>query len=71
MTVKHAPTVDRYAQQFAQMNAMLENLQEFVSTMPAPDERHFLPVDYGYTGDVARLHAMLKDASELTYEMTS
>ena len=70
MSVKHEKTVQRYATQHAQMIAMLENLQEFVSTMPAPDENGDIPgVDYGYTGSVGRIHELLKEANDVAYEM--
>lgn len=63
-------TVQQYATQHAQMVLMLENLQEYVGTMPAPDEDGNIPgVDYGYIGDVGRVHALLKEASDLVYEM--
>ena len=73
MTVKDTATVERYASHHADMVAMLENLREFVATMPAPDENCELRgygVDYGYTGDVARIHAKLREASDIAYEMT-
>ena len=70
MSVKHEETVQRYAAQHAQMIAMLENLQEFVSTMPAPDENGNIPnVDYGYTGSVGHIHELLKQANDAAYEM--
>jgi hypothetical protein len=70
MSVRHEETVQRYATQHAQMIAMLENLQEFVSTMPAPDENCNIPgVDYGYTGSVGRIHELLKQASDVAYEI--
>ena len=73
MAVKDPATIERYASHHADMIAMLENLREFVSTMPAPDENCELTgygVDYGYTGDVARIHAKLKEASGIAYKIT-
>lgn len=71
MAVKDIKTVERYAQQHAEMIAMLENLNEFISTMPAPDENACIQgVNYGYTGDVGRIHELLKQASDIAYEMT-
>ena len=71
MTVKDPTTVHRYCEQHSQLLAMLKNIEEFVATMPAPDENENIPgVDYGYTGEVGRLHAILKEASDLTYEMS-
>lgn len=70
MSIKDEKTVQRYATQHWQMIAMLENLQEFVSTMPAPDENANIPnVDYGYTGDVGRIHELLKQANDIAYEL--
>jgi hypothetical protein len=70
MTVRHPASVERYAQQHAEMHAMLENLREFLATMPAPDENGDIHgIDYGYLGDVTRVHELLELASEITYEM--
>lgn len=64
-------TVQRYAKQHAELVAMLENLMEFVSTMPAPNENAIIPgVDYGYVGDVGRIHEFVKQASDIAYEMS-
>ena len=71
MAVKDIKTVERYAQHYAEMIAMLENLNKFISTMPAPDENACIKgVDYGYTGDVGRIHELLKQAFDIAYEMT-
>lgn len=73
MSVKHEETVQQYANHHSEMVAMLENLSEFVATMPAPDENmelHGQGIDYGYTGDVARIHSLLKQANDIAYEMT-
>ena len=70
MAVKDFSTVEAYAKQHSEMLAMLENLAEFIATMPAPDEDGIIRgVDYGYTGDVGRIHGLLKDASGIAYEM--
>lgn len=64
-------TVQRYAKHHAQMIGMLENLSEFVATMPAPDENGNVPgIDYCYIGDVARIHGALKHASDIAYELS-
>ena len=71
MAVDDEITVQRYATQHSQMLAMLNSLAEFVGTMPAPDENGNIPgVDYGYVGDVARIHGLLKQANDLAYEVT-
>ena len=69
--VSDEKTVQRYAQQHSEMLAMLDNLKEFVASMPAPDENAVIPgVDYGYVGEVGRIHELLKQASDFAYEMT-
>lgn len=73
MSVKNIKTVEAYAKHYDEMIAMLENLQEFVATMPAPDENcelHEYNIDYKYTGDVARIHEHLKHANDIAYEIT-
>lgn len=71
MSVKHAPTVQRYSRQRDQLVAMLENLREFVGTMPSPDDSQSIHgVDYGYTGDVGQIHELVKRASDVADAMT-
>ena len=71
MAVKDIATVERYAKQHADLLAMLENLMEFVATMPAPDENAEIQgIDYGYTGSVGHIHGLLKQASDHVYEIT-
>ena len=69
--IKDPATVEGYAKHHSQLIQMLEDLTKFVATMPAPDEDGNIPyVDYGYTGDVARIHALVSEAQELTYELS-
>ena len=71
MAVTDERTVQRYARQHAQLIAMLKNLQEFVETMPAPDEDGNIPnVYYCYTGSVGRIHELLVQASDVAYELS-
>lgn len=64
-------TVEAYSRKYAEMCAMIENINEFIATMPAPDEDGIIRgVDYGYIGDVGRIHEALKQASDLTYELS-
>lgn len=71
MAVKDIATVERYVKQHSELLAMLDNLREFVVTMPAPDDNaEILGVDYGYTGSVGHIHDLLKQASDVAYEMT-
>ena len=65
MTIKHAPTVERYAQQVMEMRAALENLLEFVSTLPAPDENENVPgFHYGHMGTLDEMHGHITAAME-------
>jgi len=71
MTVRNEKTVQLYAKQYFDLLAMLENLQEFVSTMPAPDENGDIPsVDYGYTGSIGHMWELLRQASDVAYELS-
>ncbi len=69
--VSDSATVELYARQYAQILAMLDNLREFVATMPAPNENAEIEnVDYGYTGAVSLMHSLLKQANDVAYEMS-
>jgi hypothetical protein len=70
MAVKHEETVQRYVIRNAQMISMLESMQEFVSNMPAPDENGHIPcINYGHIGTMARIHDLLKEASDAASQM--
>jgi hypothetical protein len=63
-------TVDQYCRQHSELMAALEKLQEFVATMPAPDENGVLHnIDYGYTGSINRIHTLISEAIEHACEM--
>ena len=65
MTIKHLPTVERYASQVMDIMAALENLQEFVSSLPAPDEDETVPgMDYGHIGTLNEIHSLVTAAME-------
>ena len=65
MSVKRKETVDRYVNQVAEIQAAIENLKEFVGTLPAPNEHgHLENVDYGHTGSVGRMHELIKEVSQ-------
>ena len=71
MSVKHLPTVNEYVRQHAAITMALENLQEFVNSMPAPDENGHLPsVDYGYTGSTTCLYELLTEAMRIADAMS-
>jgi hypothetical protein len=64
-------TIERYCRQHAELMAAIENLQEFVATMPAPDENGTLQnVDYGYTGSLDRIHTLVTEAMETADELS-
>ena len=70
MTIKNTRYAERYAQQVMEMRAVLENLQEFVSTLPAPDECENIPgLHYGHLGTIDQIHTALTVASEHADEM--
>lgn len=71
MSVKHQPTVEAYVRQHAAITMALENLKEFVDTMPAPDENGHIPnVDYGYTGSTGCLFELLTEAMRVADAMS-
>ena len=71
MSIKHQPTIDRYIRQHNELAVALENLAEFVESMPAPDEDGRLPnIDYCYTGSVTRIHELVCEAMRIADEMT-
>jgi hypothetical protein len=71
MSVIHRPSVERYVTQHGQIQAMLENLLEFVGTMPAPQDDCVIPgCDYGYIGDVGRIHELLREAVAITDQIS-
>ena len=64
--IRDKKTVQRYVEHHSGLLAMIENLREFVETMPVPDENEEMPnVDYGYTGDVGRIFEALRSASDV------
>ena len=67
MTIKDPATIANYVRHHSEMTAMLENLKEFVESMPSPDDngKSIPNIDYGYTGDVYRIRQSLASALEV------
>jgi hypothetical protein len=69
MTIKVQRHVDEYAMTVSEIRAALDNLREFVATLPAPNEDHEVP---GVAGEqlslLRRMHELLGDASEVADE---
>jgi hypothetical protein len=64
-------TVLHYCHQHAELMGMLANIQEFVATMPAPNENGEIKnIDYGYIGSIDHIHSLLCEASEIADEMS-
>jgi hypothetical protein len=68
MSVKDTRTVDEYTRNVAAMQAAIEKLQEFVESLPAPDENGHLPspMDYSHTGSAAFICDMIEQAAKFT-----
>ena len=65
MTIKHQKSVDSYVSQVMDLRAALENLAEFVASLPAPDDDNNIPgLNYGHLGDVCRIHELIGEAME-------
>jgi len=70
MAIKDSRSVESYIQMVGQLRAALENLTEFVDSLPAPDDDGCIPgMDYADLGDVARLHELIGQACQVTCEV--
>lgn len=66
MSIKNPQTVAAYVQMQLELLAAVENLQEFIETLPAPDDAgHIWQLHYGHIGDIQRIHARIAEACEL------
>ena len=64
-------SVETYARQVMQMRAMVENLSEFLDSLPAPDENEDVQgIDYAFLGSLGEMHGHLVVASEIADEIT-
>jgi hypothetical protein len=71
MTIKCKTTVENYVQRHFEAICVLENLLEFVQSMPAPDEcGHLRNVGYDYTGSFDKLVQHLSDASQIADDLS-
>ena len=72
MSIKNPQTVAAYVQMQLELLAAIENLQEFVETLPAPDDRgHVWQLHYGHIGDIQRIHAKVTEACELMDQLSA
>ena len=63
MMIKHQKSVEAYVSQVMDLRAALDNLVEFVGSLPAPDEDNNIPgLNYGHLGDVGRIHELIGEA---------
>jgi len=60
MSVKHQPSVGNYISTIADMHCFAENLQEFLNTLPSPNENNELlsPMHYGHLGSLGRMREL-------------
>jgi hypothetical protein len=65
MTIKDTKTVDNYCSQVMELRGLIENLSEFINTLPAPDEDHNIQgMNYCHAGSIGHIHSLLVAASE-------
>ena len=69
MTICDPNTVTQYAKHRLNLMIMLTRLQQFVATMPAPDENGCVPVGYEYVGNVAQMVDLMDKATEIAEEL--
>jgi hypothetical protein len=69
MTICDPSTVGRYAAHHDILILTILRLQQFVATMPAPDENGCVPVSYGYVGSVAQMVDLMDQATEIAEEL--
>ena len=71
MTIKNTQYVEKYARQVFEIMGALENLQEFIGSLPAPDECENIPgLDYGHLGSIDRIHTSVTVAMETADEFS-
>lgn len=67
MSVKNSVSVNRYVDNVIAIRAALENMLEFVDSLPAPDENDELGnMHYGHTGSIELLRQRIAEASQAT-----
>jgi len=69
MTICDPNTVGQYAAHHDILILTILRLQQFVATMPAPDENGCVPVSYGYVGSVAQMVDLMDQATEIAEEL--
>jgi hypothetical protein len=70
MAITNPKSVDQYIKMVCELRAALENISEFVGTLPAPDDDHNIPgMNYAQLGDIARLHELVGEACQVTCEV--
>lgn len=67
MAINNASAVNRYASQVMDLRGFAENLQEFLESMPAPDENNTIPgpINYGHLGTLSEVHRLAGQIGEL------
>jgi hypothetical protein len=70
MAITNPKSVDQYINMVCEIRAALENISEFIGTLPAPDDDHNIPgMNYAQLGDIARLHELVGEACQVTCEV--
>ena len=66
MSVKHAETVNDYTETVVAIRNVLDNLIEFVDSLPAPDDNDELhSLHYGHIGTIEQMQSLLSQVAEL------
>jgi hypothetical protein len=65
MSVKHASAVNEYTANVVEIRNALENLLEWVNSLPAPDDNNELhSLHYGHMGTIGHIHDLLGQVSQ-------
>ena len=66
MSVKHAEAVSGYTQTVVAIRNALDNLIEFVDSLPSPDHNGELPsLHYGHVGTIKQMRSLLSQVAGL------
>lgn len=68
MSVKNTNSVTAYVANVAEILAAIENLKEFVESLPAPVDGELPNLHYGHVGSVAKIHELIGEASRYADE---
>jgi hypothetical protein len=62
--------VEKYCSVVADLRGVLENLKEFVDTLPAPSEDANVNIDWGFFGSLQHMRELLGQVNEVATELS-